>query len=102
MSQVVGIRFERAGKVCYFDPKDLNLRLNDIVVLETEKGLELGRVVIDPDQVMYSEVKEPLKPVLRTATEEDLQRGEELKARAKEALANSEEQANNLNLAMKI
>ncbi|MBI2856377.1 MAG: stage 0 sporulation family protein [Chloroflexi bacterium] len=102
MAKVIGVRFQRAGKVSYYDPGDLEVRLLDHVVVETDNGLELAWVVISPDQVVYSEVKEPLKPVLRKATEEDLQRGEDLRAKAATALATTKELANSLNVPMRI
>jgi cell fate regulator YaaT (PSP1 superfamily) len=46
------------------------------VVVETDQGLETALVVIDPDQVVYSEVQGPFKSVLRKATPEDLKQGE--------------------------
>ena len=69
---LVGVRFRRAGEVFYFDSGELDLDVEDEVVVETEKGLELVRVVIAPKQVMYSELEGPLKPVLRKANPEDL------------------------------
>lgn len=101
MSSVIGIRFQRAGRVEYFDPGDVEANVSDYVVVETEKGLETAMVVIAPDQVVYSEVKEPLRPIVRMATREDMQRGEELKARATVALAFAKEQAAVLDIPMK-
>ena len=60
---IVGVRFRRAGKVYYFDPQDIDLEVNDLVVVETERGLELGHVAIAPNQVLASSVNQPLKPV---------------------------------------
>ena len=72
MSKIIGVRFQKAGKVHYFDPGDLEVDVMDIVMIETEYGLEAGLVVIEPNQVLYSEVHGPFKSVLRRATEEDL------------------------------
>ncbi|MBF8266573.1 MAG: hypothetical protein HW388_81 [Dehalococcoidia bacterium] len=101
MSRVVGVRFQRAGRVQYFDPGDVEIKVNDQVVVETDKGLEIALVVIAPSQVVYSEIKEPLKPITRKATQGDVHRGGELKARASEALVLAKEQASALNLPMK-
>jgi cell fate regulator YaaT (PSP1 superfamily) len=86
MSSVIGVRFQRTGRVEYFDPGNVEAHVSDHVVVETDKGLEIAMVVIAPDQVVYSEVKEPLRPIVRKATQEDMQHGEELKARASLAL----------------
>lgn len=72
MPEIVGIRFKQAGKVYYFDPAGFELEVNDEVVVETSRGLEIGRVVVAPKQVVDAEVAEPLKPVVRKAQEGDL------------------------------
>lgn len=72
MSKIIGVRFQKAGKVHYFDPGDLEVGLLDLVMIETEYGLEAGSVVIEAGQVLYSEINGLPKSVLRRATEEDL------------------------------
>ena len=87
MAEIVGVRFKRAGKVYYFDPAGIDLGVNDYVVVETTRGLELGQVVIAPKQVLANEVNTPLKPVKRRAEAEDIKRIQELEAKGREALA---------------
>lgn len=69
--KVVGIQFKRAGKIYYFDPKDLSIGLNQEVIVETARGLEYGTVRISPKEVSGEEITPPLKPVIRVATEQD-------------------------------
>ena len=76
MSKVIGVRFQQAGRVHYLDPGALEVGLLDRVVVETDQGLETAWVVIEPDQVVYSEVQGPFKSVLRKATPEDLKQEE--------------------------
>lgn len=102
VKNVVGVRFQRAGKVYYFDPKGIELELNDRVVVETGRGHVIGRVVIVPKQIIASEVVEALKPVLRKATPEDMKRLEMVGEKEKEALAKCAELASKLNLAIKL
>ena len=102
MTEVVGIRFKRAGRIYYFDPAGVEVNLNDWVVVETGRGLEAGRVVVSPKQVLSSEITEPLKPVLRQATEEDLRQREEFKAKESEALERCQEMVARFNLPMKL
>jgi cell fate regulator YaaT (PSP1 superfamily) len=99
--KVVAIRFQRAGRVYYFDPLDMELEVNDYVVVETSTGLEVGRVVIAPKQVVAAELKQPLKPVLHKATPEDLQQREELKRREEEAQSLCRELAAKFDLPIK-
>ena len=71
MTRVVGVHFRNAGKVYYFDPKDLDLKMMDRVVVETARGIELGTVMTNPKDLPDEKVTQPLKAVIRKATEED-------------------------------
>jgi cell fate regulator YaaT (PSP1 superfamily) len=102
MTQVVGVRFKRAGRIYYFDPADIELNLGDWVVVDTTRGPEIGRVAISPKQVLASDITEPLKPVLRRASEEDLKPQEEFQAREREALEKCQEMIAQANLPMKL
>jgi cell fate regulator YaaT (PSP1 superfamily) len=102
MANIVGVRFKRAGKVYYFDPAGLDLEVNDYVVVETARGLELGQVIISPKQVLASDVEQPLKPVVRKAEPEDIQRVQELEAKEREALAECSNLIEKMNLEMKL
>ena len=102
MAEIVGIRFKRAGKVYYFDPEGINLEVNDYVVVETVRGLELGQVVIAPKQVLASDVGRPLKPVARKAKPEDVKRAQELETREREALTECSKLIDKLQLSMKL
>jgi cell fate regulator YaaT (PSP1 superfamily) len=63
--KIVGVRFRKAGKVYYFDPADMELQMNERVVVETARGLELGEVAIAPHPAPEGEAEQPLKPVVR-------------------------------------
>ncbi len=102
MADVVGVRFKRAGRVYYFDLLDIELKLGDYVVVDTSRGLELGQVVITPTQVVASEVTKPLKPVVRKATDEDMENAEKLREREDEALAECDRLVTKLGLPMKL
>ena len=70
--RLAGVRLQRAGRVHYCDPGDLELKVNDLVVVMVEGGPVVGRVVITPDQVRHAEGVEVLLPILRQATAEDV------------------------------
>nr|WP_330428768.1 hypothetical protein [Roseburia sp. AM51-8] len=72
MIKIVGVRFRTAGKVYYFGPKNLDLKIGDRVIVETARGVEMGTVAVAPKEVPDDEVVQPLKTVQRIATEEDL------------------------------
>ena len=102
MADIVGIRFKRAGKVYYFEPAGIDLEVNDHVVVKTSRGLELGRVVISPKQVLASEVTTPLKSILRKAEAEDIERAQEFESKEQEALIECGKLIAKLGLPMKL
>jgi len=101
MSEIVGVRFHQAGKVYYFDAADNEVEVGDYVVVETSRGQELGKVVISPKQVLFSDITEPLKPVVRKAQAEDVEHAQQQQERSREALAKCQELIEKLNLLMK-
>jgi cell fate regulator YaaT (PSP1 superfamily) len=100
--KTVGVRFKRAGRIYYFDPAGLELEINDWVVVETTRGLEVARVVITPKQVLSSEVETPLKPVVRKAEKKEVQYSEEVEAKEKEALIECAKIITRIGLPMKL
>lgn len=102
MAEIVGVRFKRAGRVYYFDPAGIILAVNDRVVVRTNRGLELGWVVIAPGQVLANEVTEPLQPVVRQATAEDIKQAEKFAAKEEEALVECGKLIDKLALPMKL
>ena len=91
MAEIVGIRFKRASQVYYFDPSDVKVEVGGEVVVETARGLAIGTVVVSPREVSPEEVTEPLKPVLRHAGPEDIERAQEMKEQEKRALSKCDE-----------
>ncbi|MBQ8207838.1 MAG: stage 0 sporulation family protein [Clostridia bacterium] len=85
--EVIGIRFKKAGKVYYFAPGELKLRLGDVAVVETARGPELGDVACGNRMVREKDVVQPLRPVIRIATKEDIAHGEENKKKENEAFS---------------
>ena len=65
------IRFRNAGKIYYFGPGNLDLTAGMHVIVETARGVELGTVMIPTREVNDDSVIQPLKPVIRIATEAD-------------------------------
>ena len=102
MAEIVGVRFKRAGRVYYFDPAGIELEVYDYVVVKTTRGLELGQVVIAPKQVLASEIEGVLKPVVRKAEPEDIERAEEFAVKEEEALVECGRLIEKLNLPMKL
>lgn len=85
MIKVIGVRFRENGKTYYFDPKDIEIEKDQHVVVETAKGVEYGLVVAGIHEVDDRRVVQPLRPVLRVATERDEQQVARNHEREKEA-----------------
>ncbi|MBU8790908.1 PSP1 domain-containing protein [Oceanobacillus caeni] len=71
MIEVIGVRFKKAGKIYYFDPGEEDILLNSYVIVETVRGVEFGKVVIQNKKVDEEDVVLPLKKVIRVADEKD-------------------------------
>lgn len=71
MVEVIGVRFRKTGKIYFFDPAGLEIEKNSHVIVETARGIEYGTVVIGKREVEEENVVQPLKPVIRIATEAD-------------------------------
>ena len=65
MANTAGVRFEPSGRVHYVDAGELDLSPGDVVEVATEDGPTQGRVVFGPDQLLHSDLKGPMDPVLR-------------------------------------
>ncbi len=102
MIKVIGVRFRRAGKVYFFDPGELQINKGDHVIVETARGVEFGSVVLGLREVEEDMVIQPLKPVLRVATADDVRREERNREKEKEALAICLEKVQKHGLEMKL
>ncbi|MBD8071035.1 stage 0 sporulation family protein [Bacillus sp. PS06] len=85
MYDVVGVRFKKAGKIYYFDPNGLTIPDGEFVIVETVRGIEFGKVVINKKQVEENDIVLPLKKVVRIAEQKDKLIVSENKQAAKEA-----------------
>lgn len=102
MIKVVGVKFRKAGKVYYFNPNNLKLKLNDAVVVENARGIELGYIAETEKEIEENELTEELMPVVRLATKKDLDNFEKNKAKEQEALKQAKDLVNKYELQMKL
>ncbi len=102
MKTVIGVKFRGAGKTYWFDPQDIVFDLGEKAVVETSQGVELADVVLANREVDDSEVSFPLRPVLRKATEADLEGAAAYRAKEEDAAAICERKIENHGLEMKL
>ena len=85
MTKVIGVRFRTAGKIYFFSPGKFEVKRGDQVIVETARGVEFGNVVMGPKEVKDEEITQPLKTVIRLATEDDRRVEEKNRKKEKEA-----------------
>ncbi len=102
MIKVIGVRFRTAGKIYFFDPLQFQVKRGDHVIVETARGVEYGTVVCAPKEVEEDKVFQPLKAVLRVATERDDEQERANKKKEKEAFHICLEKIRKHNLEMKL
>lgn len=102
MVKVVGVRFRTAGKIYFFAPGRLHIKKGDHVIVETARGIEYGTVVGEMREVEEDKVIQPLKPVLRIATQKDIEQEAANKGKEKEAFKICLEKIKKHNLEMKL
>ncbi|NLZ25846.1 MAG: stage 0 sporulation family protein [Clostridiales bacterium] len=73
MAIIVGIKFKHSTKSYYFDPVGIEFKEGDGAIVETARGVEFGTVTIANKDIDEKDIVQPLKPVIRKATEKDLQ-----------------------------
>lgn len=102
MAKIVGIKFKRTAKSYYFDPKGQEYKRGAIMIVETARGVEYGKVVVETKEVPDSEVVQPLKPVIRLATSEDIKKIKKDEERAVAAIKTANEKVAARGVKMKI
>ena len=71
MKRIIGVRFKRLGKIYFFDPKWLEVKKGDKVIVDTTQGEEIAEVVVSNRMIDEDKITEPLKKVLRLASPRD-------------------------------
>ena len=85
MTEVISVKFKNRGKSYYFSPNGKSVKTGQQVIVETSKGLEIADCSRGNHEVEDDAVIQPLRPVVRLATRDDLRVAEINKQREKEA-----------------
>ena len=102
MITVIGVRFRNVGKIYYFSPGQLKIKAGQHVIVETARGIEYGYVVLGNRDVEDNKVIQPLKAVIRMASEEDDRIETENKTKEKDAFKICQKKIQAHNLEMKL
>lgn len=102
MARVIGVKFKESGKSYYFDPRDTELKQGDEVIVETARGMEYGVVAHGVKEIPDDEVIQPLREVVRAATDADREQLKKNKEKEREAFLICEEKIAAHKLEMKL
>ncbi|HBK01478.1 MAG TPA: stage 0 sporulation protein [Clostridiales bacterium] len=102
MAEIIGVKFRNSGKVYYFSPKKEIFKKGEGVVVETARGVEYGIVSIPNTNVEEDKIVQPLKSVIRKATEKDIEKHNALLAKIPETKKAAEEKIAERKLKMKL
>ena len=99
--RVIGVRFREVGNICYYDPDDIDIDVNERVIVETDRGIECGRVILGARELSETYDKS-LKKIIRKASSEDICIYEENCKKENEAFDICKSKIIELNLPMKL
>lgn len=102
MTKVIGVRFRTAGKIYYFDPLSEEFKRHDHVIVETARGVEYGVVVLPNTEIEDEKIVQPLKSIIRKATQADDETHARNREKEKEARKICLEKIQKHNLEMKL
>ncbi len=102
MNNVIGIQFNKTGRMYYFASEQFDIKKGDKVIVQTERGMQFGFVATDVMQIENKKITFPLKSVVRIASKEDEKEYNSNVEDAKKALIECEKLASKYNLSMRL
>ena len=102
MPKVIGVKFKENGKIFNFSPLKERVEIGQKVVVETSRGLELGTVVTEVFEEKEEKLVLPLMPVIRVATNKDLEKLKEINDKKEQILNTTNSLIKKYKLDMKI
>lgn len=98
----VGVKFKNSNHIYSFSPNGLDLKQGDYVVVETEKGQDLGVVIKPHEEIDPSTLISPLKNVVKVASKEMVEKAEKFDQQAKKLLPTVKKIVKDFGLDMKV
>lgn len=100
--RIAGVHFSRASKVEFYLAEEMDLNIHDLVVVKGDHGNIIGRVTIPPKEAKSSDIATNIKPILRKATSEDVEKHNQDLEKARESFEICEQKILEKNLPMKL
>ena len=102
MTEIIGVHFKESGRMMFFDPQGEKIQVNDLVIVQTDRGIEYGQVTLSNFDCDPHALPENIRPILRRVSDQDRERIEENKKMAQEALEFCTRKVSENNLQMKV
>lgn len=102
MDKIAQVRLRQFGQAAYFYVGDTELKEGDIVIVEQDRGHDYAEVVALPDTLTKVKVEEPVRKIVRRATEADIKQIDDNRLKAKDAIASCEKKIAEHKLEMKL
>ena len=102
MTTVISVKFRAGSRLYYFSPGEFEINAGDGVIVETARGTEYGDVMVGIHDVPDDQVIQPLKEVIRVATDRDREMRDSYRAKEKDAYATCMERIQAHGLDMKL
>lgn len=102
MINVCGVKFTDKGRMYYFKKNGINTVLDMQVIVETERGLQLGTIVKEDKEIEESSLITPLKNVIRVASKYDIKQSQKNEKECEKALEIAKDLVKELDLKMKL
>ncbi len=98
---IIGVRFRQTGKLCYMDPWNFSFKIGDNVIAESERGVEMARIVSLKKKADMPELEKADK-IIRPANKDDMLKDKENKELANDAIIKCKKHVKDLKLNMKL
>jgi len=102
MSKLIEVRLRQQGKIMVFHANNVDFKLQDTVIVESERGLDYGQVVSDTVQLRKKKVEGAIKNILRVVTVVDIEQIKRNKRDTKNVFQTAEKKIAERKLSMKL
>ena len=98
--EVVVVSVEKMKSIYYLSPNGLDLKINDLVVFDSDNGLLIGKIKKEAYDEKKDNLDLPLNKILRVATDSDLEQDKRNQKNATKALLEAKKISKSLDLDM--
>ena len=98
---ILGVRFQKTGELHYMDPLNFGFRIGDLIIANSKRGMEIGRIVT-LKKLSELDGNVEIEEIIKPATKYDLEKQKKNEENAKKAAVRCKQIANELGLNMKI